>query len=81
MNNKGGANFSVIGYNITLDEILEANNVGNCFLAVPDLILVAWNSTFLSDHQTTTITGHDERVAGPKDLSWVCCRHVTDMSA
>jgi hypothetical protein len=68
VNDKGGANLAVIGYPITLDEILEANYVGDCLLAVPDLILVAWNSALLGDLQTTPITGHDERVAGTKDL-------------
>jgi hypothetical protein len=68
VNNKGGANLTVIGHSITLDEILEANYVGNCLLGEPDLILVAWDSAFFCDLQTPPITGHDERVAGPEDL-------------
>jgi hypothetical protein len=53
---------------ITLDEILEANYVGNCLLGEPDLILIAWYSALLGDLQTPPIAGHDERVASPKDL-------------
>ncbi len=68
MNDNGGINLTVIGYSITLDEILEANHVGDCLLAIPDLKLLAWNSALLGDLQTTPVTGHDERVAGIKDL-------------
>ena len=68
MNDKGGANLTVIGHSITLDEILEANYVGNCLLGEPDLILIAWYSAFLGDLQTPPIAGHDERVASPEDL-------------
>ena len=53
---------------ITLDEILEANYVGNCLLGEPDLILIAWYSALLGDLQTPPIAGHDERVASPEDL-------------
>ena len=68
MNDKGGANLTVIGHSITLDEILEANYVGNCLLGEPDLILIAWYSALLGDLQTPPIAGHDERVTSPEDL-------------
>jgi hypothetical protein len=68
VNDKGGANLTVIGHSITLDEILEANYVGNCLLGEPDLILIAWDSAFLGDLQTPPIAGHDERVSSSGDL-------------
>jgi hypothetical protein len=49
VNDKGGADLTVIGHSIILDEILEANCVRNCLLGEPDLILVAWDSAFLGD--------------------------------
>ncbi len=68
VNDKGGAYLTVVGNSITLDEILEANYVGNCLLGEPDFILVARYSAFLSDLQTPPIARHDERVASPGDL-------------
>ena len=68
VNNKGGADLTVIGHSIILDEILEANCVRNCLLGEPDLILVAWDSAILGDSAPPPITGHDERVAGHRDL-------------
>jgi hypothetical protein len=68
VNNEGGAYLTVIGHSITLDEILEANYVGDCLLGEPDFILVARYSAFLSDLQTPPIARHDERVASLGDL-------------
>jgi hypothetical protein len=36
MDNKCGVQLAIIGYSVALDEILEANNVGYCLLAVPN---------------------------------------------
>ncbi len=55
MNNKSCVHLAIIGHSVTLDEILEAYNVGNSLLAVPDWILIAWNLAFLSDLQTPSL--------------------------
>ena len=68
MNNKGSVHLAIIGHSVTLDEILEAYNVGNSLLAVPDWILVAWNLTFLGDPQTTAIARHGECISCLRDL-------------
>ncbi len=47
MNDKGGINLAVMVYSITLDEILEANYVGDCLLGIPLSILAslcAWEA-------------------------------------
>ena len=49
MDNKCSVQLAIEGHSVTLDEILEAENVGYCLLAVPNLILVAWYLAFLSD--------------------------------
>ncbi len=43
---------------MTLDKVLEANDVRDGFLAVPDQLLVARYLAFLGDLQTTTIACH-----------------------
>jgi hypothetical protein len=62
MDNKCGAQLAIIGYSVALDEILEANNVGYCLLAVPNWVLVAWYLALLGDPQTTTIARHCESI-------------------
>ena len=68
MNNKGCVHLAIIGHSVTLDEILEAYNVGNSLLAVPDWILVAWDVAFLGDLQTTAIARHGECIRCLRDL-------------
>ncbi len=62
MNNNCGVQLAIIGYSVALDEILEANNVGYCLLAVPNWVLVAWYLALLNDPQTTTIACHHESI-------------------
>ncbi len=46
MDNKCSVKLAIIGHPVTLDDILEADNVGYCLLAVPNWILVAWYLDF-----------------------------------
>ena len=54
--------FAIMSYPISLDKVLEANDICDGFLAVPDLILVARHFAFLSDLEITTIACHLERI-------------------
>ena len=58
MDNKCSVQLAIIGHPVTLDDILEADNVGYCLLAVSNWILAAWYLAFLSDPQTTPIARH-----------------------
>jgi hypothetical protein len=51
MDNDCGVQLAIIGYSVALDEILKANNVGYCLLAVPNWVLVAWYLALLRDPQ------------------------------
>ncbi len=53
---------ATISYPIKLDQILEANDVCDGFLDLPDKILVAWYLTFLIDLETTVIACHLESI-------------------
>jgi hypothetical protein len=55
MDHKCCVQLAIISYSITLDKVLEANDVQDGFLAVPDQILVAQNLAFLGDLQTTPL--------------------------
>ncbi len=68
MDNKCCIHLAIIGHSVALDEILEANNVGDCLLAVPGQVLVAWYLALLGDPQTTTIACHCESVGCLRDL-------------
>jgi hypothetical protein len=70
MDNECRVQLAIIGYSLAIDEILEANNVSYCLLAVPNRLLVAWYLALLGDPQTTTIALHHESVDCLPDL---CC--------
>ncbi len=68
MDNECRAQLAIRGYSVALDEILEANNVSYCLLAVPNRVLVAWYLALLGDPQTTTIARHHESIDCILDL-------------
>jgi hypothetical protein len=68
MDNKCHVQLAIIGYSLALDEILEANNVSYCLLAVSNGVLVAWYLALVGDPQTTTIACHHESIDCLPDL-------------
>jgi hypothetical protein len=55
---------------ITLDKVLETYDVSDCFLAVPNQILVAWYLAFLGDLETAAIACHLESILGLDNLGY-----------
>jgi hypothetical protein len=62
VDNKCCVQLAIIRHSITLDKVLEANDVCDGFLAVPDQILVARYLAFFGDLQTTAIARHRESI-------------------
>jgi hypothetical protein len=73
VDNKFCVQLAIIGHPITLDKVLEANDIGDCFLAELDQILVTWYLAFLGDLQTTTIAHHQESIFS---LEYLRCKHL-----
>jgi hypothetical protein len=69
MDNECHVQLTIIGFSVALDEILEANNVSYCLLAVPNWALVAWYLALLGDPQTSTITCNCKSIDCLPDLS------------
>ena len=46
MDHKRCVHFAIIGHPITLDKGLETDDVGDGFLALPDVVFLAWYLAF-----------------------------------
>ena len=58
MDHKRCVRFAIIRHPITRDNVLETDDVGDGFLAIPDIVLVARYLAFPCDLETTAIACH-----------------------
>jgi hypothetical protein len=68
MDNKRSVHLAIIGHSITLDEVLQAYNVGYSLTCVPDWIPIPRNLALVSNPQATAIAGHGECICGLHSL-------------